>query len=395
MHMKCGSWVLIILLVATAVAAQDRKKLEFEAAIATQADALERERLAEALIQSRESPENPLDPRLRWHLLRALSRETVSQLALRRETGHLGIEVSALGANTSDLVYTTFPQPCRVIDTRLIPGGKLPPDQERVYKITGNDSLAFQGGNPAGCGVPIDATVVNINFVAVAPEAAGNLRGAAHLSPIPASASILNYQLLNPPLNIANGVLFPMCDFWSNPFDCLADIKLQASGGSTHVVADVLGYARRFPEEEVKGFVVERWNNGTTTLSNTCANYADAAGILTIYAPVPGKVWVQGTVQMRAAHLAPCGDGTGASSGVFLSRRTGGAPQCSDFDYVWHLDLKELKCGTSYVNVPVDGVFTVTPSTPLGLTIDGRETPNTGDVTQFWYSELTARFIPD
>ena len=70
----------------------------------------------------------------------------------------------------------------------------------------------LQGGTAGGCGVPTDATVAMINFVAVAPNGPGNVTGASFPNAMPSAGSIINYQQLTPQLNIANGVLFPICD---------------------------------------------------------------------------------------------------------------------------------------------------------------------------------------
>lgn len=148
----------------------------------------------------------------------------------------------ALSANASGLVYTALPQPCRVIDTRLA-GGPLA--STRNFHITGSASLADQGGEAAGCGIPAGAgktAAVMINFVAAAPSGLGNLRASAWPNPVPAAGSIINYQART----IANAVVFPVCDYTAA--DCANgfDITVYANGVSTDLVADVFGYFSKF-----------------------------------------------------------------------------------------------------------------------------------------------------
>jgi hypothetical protein len=151
-----------------------------------------------------------------------------------------------LGDSFADLVYTPL-SPCRIIDTRIA-GGVLTGGSPRSFFVKGTNGFQTQGGTVGGCGVPAAATAVLLNFVAVDPQGLGNLKGAAYPNAIPATGSILNYQSLNPNLNIANAVAFPVCD--SSVNTCTFDITLLANGGGTHVVADVLGYFKRFPTEQ-------------------------------------------------------------------------------------------------------------------------------------------------
>jgi hypothetical protein len=152
-----------------------------------------------------------------------------------------------LGDNDADLVFTPL-DPCRIIDTRLAAGGILVAATLRHFKVVGTTGFPEQGGTNGGCGVPEGASSVLINFVAVNPVGGGNLKGAAYLKSIPATGSILNYQLLTPNLNIANGVAFPVCDFTTAL--CAFDITVLANGANTHLVADVLGYFKRFPIDQ-------------------------------------------------------------------------------------------------------------------------------------------------
>jgi hypothetical protein len=109
--------------------------------------------------------------------------------------------------------------------------------------VAGTTGFDTQGGTAGGCGVPAGATVAMINFVAVSAQGNGNLKGAAFPNAIPPTGSVINYQAVSPALNIANGLLFPICD--PAVATCSSDITLQANASAVHVVADVMGYAKR------------------------------------------------------------------------------------------------------------------------------------------------------
>ncbi len=167
--------------------------------------------------------------------------------------GHLQtIVAKAIGDATSDLVFVPV-QPCRVIDTRLA-GGPLAAGVERDFRVTGSASLAGQGGNASGCGIPQGASTplaaaVAINFVAVGPAGPGDLRAWAFGQPKP-NASIINYATVSG-LNIANGVVVPIAGTASDA----ADLAMIADVHGTHVVADVTGYFTRFPTEQLQASV--------------------------------------------------------------------------------------------------------------------------------------------
>jgi hypothetical protein len=144
---------------------------------------------------------------------------------------------SVLGVTVGDLVYTPV-APCRIADTRQ-GGGALAPGTVRDFKVTGS-GLQGQGGNPLGCGVPLGpARSAIINFVAVNPSGAGNLRTWAYSEPPgPApTASIINFTT---GVTVANGLAVSLCD--PSTTTCSFDIKIQADGSGAHLVADVVGY---------------------------------------------------------------------------------------------------------------------------------------------------------
>jgi len=159
----------------------------------------------------------------------------------------LGMEsegYAELGDTGADLIYTPVP-PCRIIDTRQPgAGGPIPGNGIRDFVVVGTTGFESQGGNVGGCGIPEDATSAMVNFIAVGPTASGHLRAWPYGGTKP-NASIVNFT---PGVNIANGLIQPIC----NPANatCTFDLSMFAAS-DVSVVADVLGYFRRFPREQV------------------------------------------------------------------------------------------------------------------------------------------------
>jgi hypothetical protein len=151
-----------------------------------------------------------------------------------------------------DLIYTAV-SPCRVIDTRG-PNQPLLPNVTRGFLFRGaTTNYGAQGGNTAGCGIPglttdggdeqNAAKAVAINIVAVGATGAGHLVAwpANQAAPV---ASVINYaaNASLAGLNIANGVIVPMCDQVA-PTPCTTgDISFLAAVSPTHLVVDVVGY---------------------------------------------------------------------------------------------------------------------------------------------------------
>jgi hypothetical protein len=200
----------------------------------------------------------------------------------------------ALGDLASQLVYTPVP-PCRIIDTRVA-GGSLAPAVVRDFKVVGT-GLQGQGGEPAGCGVPAGrATAAVVNFVAVNPVGAGNLRAWAYAPslPPPPAASLINYS---PGFNIANAVVVPLCTVPT----CDFDIRARADASGTHLVADVLGYFERFPKEQVRTFITTGTAVGIAEdVGATCVNVANAQ--VAVAAPGPGRILVNANVRVGITH---------------------------------------------------------------------------------------------
>ena len=149
-----------------------------------------------------------------------------------------------LGDTGADLIYTPV-APCRIIDTREPgAGGPIAGGGTRSFWVVGTTGFGSQGGHTGGCGIPEDATSVMINFVAVGATAVSHMRAWPYGGTMPL-ASIINF---GPGLNIANGLIQPIC----NPAEatCLFDLSIYAAS-PVQVVADVTGYFRRFPTEQL------------------------------------------------------------------------------------------------------------------------------------------------
>jgi len=170
---------------------------------------------------------------------------------IRLSTGEsLAHFIAKTAAGPKELVFTALP-PCRVIDTRGAgAGGKFAAGDTRSYVLRGpTTDYTSQGGNAAGCGIPDLAGVtvqgnvalaLAINIVVVAPTAAGDMRAWPANQTIP-TASVINYANVTG-LNIANGVIVPMCDEQSATPCATGDISFHADVAGGFLVADVTGY---------------------------------------------------------------------------------------------------------------------------------------------------------
>lgn len=142
----------------------------------------------------------------------------------------LSIRPLMVGDDASDLVYNEV-APCRIFDTRFgdATHGFLPANTPRNYSH--NLSLAAQGGNAAGCGIPTDPAAIAITLTVAAPAGPGNIRAWRLGDPVPL-ASVLNYQVVD----IANTTILPTCQVCGNDFTVRADVS------GTHLIGDVVGY---------------------------------------------------------------------------------------------------------------------------------------------------------
>ena len=132
------------------------------------------------------------------------------------------------------LGYTALGTPCRAVDTRVtgVPDGDLVANETRNFQIRGTTSLAGQGGNASGCGVPSTAQAVEVSITAVSPSGTGFVRAYAAGGTVP-TATFINYTngrgITNTgtvPLNTAQ----------------IQDLGITNFGGTIHVIVDVQGY---------------------------------------------------------------------------------------------------------------------------------------------------------
>lgn len=123
----------------------------------------------------------------------------------------------------SDFVFHAV-APCRILDTRF-GGGAL---NNAIRTFNARLSLAAQGGNAAGCGIPTNAEAVQVNLGAIPVAANGYVKGweTGQAQPL---ASLVNFGNFA----IANMVTVPVNG--SERFDLRVV-------GRAHVFADVAGY---------------------------------------------------------------------------------------------------------------------------------------------------------
>ncbi len=156
------------------------------------------------------------------------------------------VEPYVLGDGATDLVY--FPlTPCRILDTRLGTGtwaGPLAAASTTAVNV--NFAFVAQGGNAAGCGVPVDPAAIAATVTAVTPAGLGHLKIFPFLGTEP-NATVLNYASVAG-LNLANTTIFPLCQL------CGEDFNIKVAASATHVVVDVVGYFWK-PSLAGNGFV--------------------------------------------------------------------------------------------------------------------------------------------
>lgn len=208
---------------------------------------------------------------------------------------------AALGDATSDLVFVPL-EPCRILDTRLGNGQIIAPGEVRNFQVAGVTEFGPQGGTIGGCGVPAGgaepvASAVVLNLIAIDPEGKGNMLAWAYGEPQPFASSI-NYQKLNPPMNIANGIIVPIAGTNLVP----ADLSLRVQFAPSHAIADVTGYFTRFPIEQFsntkKSITVVRELGQIDLSAGNCTEVSSC----TITAGAPGKVIVRAWAQVKIDH---------------------------------------------------------------------------------------------
>jgi hypothetical protein len=334
------------------------------------AEPSEKQKLAETLVQRAEAAnERPFDARYRAIVVQALAALSDEELAARAERSP-ALGPLAIGESGAQLVYTPLP-PCRLIDTRLA-GGSLAAGIPRNFRVIGSN-LSSQGGSATGCGIPDPgpATAAIINFVAVNPVGAGNLRAWAYSTPQvgPPNASILNYAAV-PGLNIANGIAVPICDpAQSGP--CPDDLRVQADISNTHLVADVVGYFERFRKEEARSFsILGSASANATTVNSLCGNVASAQVVVT--PPVAGRVVIRANVRVGIGHTV----GTPDSMMLVIATSLGSCPSSS----VSRSALPANAADGIYVGtVPIAATFDLpTPGVPTTYYVNALMEPGSG-----------------
>jgi hypothetical protein len=264
-----------------------------------------RQARAEAILAREEAQGRPFDRVYREGMKARLAASSDAELRAVEERGH-GLRPQApLGSLPPNLVYKAIP-PCRIVDTRLA-GGALAPGVPRDFYVSGGTGFETQGGTPAGCDIPTGlARAAMINFVAVNPAGAGNLRGWAFGAAVP-NASILNYAAVG--LNIANGLVVPLCD--PGAITCTRDLTVRADVSATQVVADVVGYFVADARSQVEGAAA---SSGGTPVPVACANTGGVG--VTLQAPDFGRIIVRGMVNLEMLHITGIDDEVKAAVGT-------------------------------------------------------------------------------
>ena len=392
-----------------AVSAQKEQHAAEEAARRAREE--ESRRLGESIVGMRESlTGRPFDPGFRETVKRKLLDVPVEALRdIERDgaRGDLGAAISGGGGPESadqDLLllpsrvaepaavsgvaqtgYVYVPvTPCRIVDTRLSPAGPLPPGVVRPFVVSGANATLFeaQGGSATGCGIPAGtATAAFVNFVSVSPAGPGNLRAWAYAASIPAPplASILNYAAVPGALNIANGIVAPLCDPLATA--CTYDLLVRADASSTDVVADVLGYFRPAPTS----FVVPGGSASLVPIGTSCTPYSGA--LVGVNVPAPGKVLVEANLQLEINHTQ--------FGFEFLTLSIGNGPtSCSggvgDISYV---SMNTQPTGYYYPSVVISRLFTVSTPGTYYYYVNGYA--NAGDHSKFWNAGVKATFHPN
>lgn len=138
-------------------------------------------------------------------------------------------------AAQAEEVYTV--EPCRILDTRL--GiGRVAANGTLAVEVAGTIQAAQMGVvSVFDCGVPDYATAVFVNFVAVNPSGAGNMKAYASS---PTLATVNNY--FSGIGNVSNSGLVELCTG-----TCSGDFTVSTSQ-ETDIVIDVTGFVAPEPE---------------------------------------------------------------------------------------------------------------------------------------------------
>jgi hypothetical protein len=245
---------------------------------------------------------------LRGHLAGLLMTGSVGALEAFQNTGGLGdIEAAVregavtntLGDPAADLAFTPV-APCRVVDTRSAATGLLVAGAAQNFLVRNAAGFATQGGSATDCGIPLTATSVEMNFVAVGAAGPGDIRAYPFSGTFP-NASVINYSNVPgaPLLNIANAIAQPVCNPATST--CTKDLTVLAEASNTHLIIDVVGYFNKVNTAPIKSFTVNSVRSGVSgAVTTTCSNAGGAQ--VTVVAPVAGKVVVNGLAMYSISH---------------------------------------------------------------------------------------------
>ena len=121
--------------------------------------------------------------------------------------------------------------PCRIADSRV--GDPYADAEQRDLQVVGTGAaFGSQGGNAVGCGVPLDASAVEVTLTAAAPTAAGFVR-AWPVGQTQPNATVLNFVAAQGATNTASVPLDPGAG---------SNLSVRSFGGPTHLIVDVQGY---------------------------------------------------------------------------------------------------------------------------------------------------------
>jgi hypothetical protein len=302
------------------------------------------------------------------------------------------VTAAVVGDSESDLLFVPL-SPCRIIDTRS-GGGILNVDQARHFKVAGTDGFPEQGGTAGGCGVPQGATTplaaaVMINLIAVDAQGRGNMGAWEFNQPEP-FASAINFQALNPPMNIANGLIVPIAGVST----LTHDLTVEARISRVHLIADVTGYFTRFPVENFQGGLKsELITSDLATLTDMSDGACKELNSCTVTAEVDCTVVVEAWAQFVVNHTA------GTLDRVAIGIETVSPVVCNDSDSVNASDF-EVSAGHG-TNPDVDFTvshgrsFAQTAGTTRTYRLSGQMLSGANSGDEIENSRLICTFIPD
>ncbi len=152
-------------------------------------------------------------------------------------TIHLAIDVQGYYVRTSGPRFVPV-TPCRMVDTRASsPAGPFAVNETRTFRVAGSGiedlaspGIAPQGGVAGGCGVPENATAVELTVTAASPEGAGFVRVGPN-TPGDPTGTVLNFTSAQGITNTA-----------AVAFVGDGRLKVKVFGARTQVLIDVQGY---------------------------------------------------------------------------------------------------------------------------------------------------------